>query len=60
MKQTAFLITVGYNYIGAKGDINVWSPNVDLPDDFTTGQIWLKAGPGNNFESVESGWTVCS
>jgi len=57
--QQAILLTAGYHYIGASGDINVWNPNVDLPDDFTTAQIWLLAGPGNKFESVESGWMVC-
>ncbi|KAK0571332.1 hypothetical protein LWI29_014307 [Acer saccharum] len=57
-RSSAILVTVGYNYIGAQGDINVWNPTVDLPDDYTTGQIWLKAGPGDNFESVEAGWVV--
>ncbi|XP_052887605.1 uncharacterized protein LOC108468348 [Gossypium arboreum] len=54
----ATLVTVGYNYIGAKADINVWNPNVESEDEFTTAQIWLKAGPGDNFESLESGWMV--
>ncbi|KAL3746829.1 hypothetical protein ACJRO7_015727 [Eucalyptus globulus] len=57
-RSQAILLTAGYHYIGASGDINVWNPNVDLPDDFTTAQIWLLAGPGNKFESVESGWMV--
>lgn len=49
---------MGYNYIGAQADINLWNPHVDLPDDFTTAQMWLKAGGGPDFESVESGWVV--
>lgn len=53
------LYTAGYHYIGASGDINLWNPNVDLPDDFTTSQIWLLAGPGDKYDSVESGWMVC-
>ncbi|MBA0853916.1 hypothetical protein Goshw_023845, partial [Gossypium schwendimanii] len=57
-RSAATLVTVGYNYIGAKADINVWTPNVESEDEFTTAQIWLKAGPGDNFESIESGWTV--
>ncbi|KAK3213046.1 hypothetical protein Dsin_017752 [Dipteronia sinensis] len=57
-RSSAILATVGYNYIGAQGDINLWNPAVDLPDDYTTGQIWLKGGPGNNFESIEAGWVV--
>ncbi|XVE70964.1 hypothetical protein DITRI_Ditri10aG0111900 [Diplodiscus trichospermus] len=57
-RSAAILVTVGYNYIGAKGDINVWNPNVESPEDYSTAQIWLKGGPGDNFESVESGWVV--
>ncbi|XP_062158668.1 protein neprosin-like [Alnus glutinosa] len=52
--SNAFLITSGYNYIGARGDVNVWSPRVESRDDYTTGQIWLKHG----LESVEAGWMV--
>ncbi|GKV48737.1 hypothetical protein SLEP1_g55536 [Rubroshorea leprosula] len=57
-RSTAYLVTVGYNYIGARGEINIWNPKVDSPDDFTTAQIWLRGGPGDNFESIESGWVV--
>ncbi|XP_061357134.1 protein neprosin-like [Gastrolobium bilobum] len=57
-RSAAYLVTMGYNYIGAEADINVWNPNVDLPDDFTTAQIWLKAGSDVGFESVEAGWMV--
>ncbi|KAK8568560.1 hypothetical protein V6N13_106486 [Hibiscus sabdariffa] len=57
-RSAANLVTLGYNYIGAKADINVWNPNVAAADEFTTAQIWLKAGPGDNFESLETGWTV--
>ncbi|GMI88512.1 hypothetical protein like AT5G25950 [Hibiscus trionum] len=57
-RAAATLVTVGYNYIGAKGDINVWNPNVAAENEFTTGQIWVKAGPGDDFESLESGWVV--
>ncbi|KAI5354263.1 hypothetical protein L3X38_007158 [Prunus dulcis] len=57
-RSAAILLTTGYNYIGAQGDINIWTPRVDSPDEFTTAQIWLKNGPGEAFESVESGWVV--
>ncbi|XP_030452737.1 uncharacterized protein LOC115674486 [Syzygium oleosum] len=57
-RDQAILLTVGYNYIGASGDINLWNPSVDLPDDFTTAQIWLLGGPGDKYESVEAGWMV--
>ncbi|TXG61947.1 hypothetical protein EZV62_013310 [Acer yangbiense] len=57
-RSSAIMTTVGHNYVGAQGDINVRNPIVDLLDDYTTGQIWLKAGPGDNFESIEAGWAV--
>ncbi|KAG4136262.1 hypothetical protein ERO13_D08G270200v2 [Gossypium hirsutum] len=57
-RSAATLVTLGYNYIGAKGIFNIWNPNVEAQDEYTTAQIWLKAGPGDNFESIESGWTV--
>ncbi|XP_062098506.1 protein neprosin-like [Humulus lupulus] len=53
----ALLVTLGYNYIGAQGSINVWNPRV-LADEYSTGQIWLKAGLADTFESIESGWVV--
>lgn len=58
ISQTAILVTAGMNYIGASGDINVWNPKVDLPNDFTASQIWLKNGPSEKFDSVEAGWVV--
>jgi hypothetical protein len=56
--QGVHLAASGSNFIGAEADINVWNPKVDLPDDSTTAQIWLKAGNGNEFESIEAGWMV--
>lgn len=58
--QGAHLATTGNNYIGAQADINIWNPKIDLPDDFTTAQMWLKAASGFDFESVEAGWMVRS
>ncbi|KAK3438382.1 hypothetical protein EUGRSUZ_C02999, partial [Eucalyptus grandis] len=57
-RSQAVLLTAGFSYIGASGDINLWNPNLDLPDDFTTAQIWLLGGPGDKYESVEAGWMV--
>ncbi|KAJ7958325.1 Protein of Unknown Function (DUF239) [Quillaja saponaria] len=57
-RSTAILLTEAYSYVGATGDINIWNPNVESQDEYTTAQIWLKAGPGDNFESVEAGWMV--
>ncbi|XP_050273156.1 uncharacterized protein LOC126716169 [Quercus robur] len=54
----AVLITEGYSYSGAKGDIKVWNPNVEADDEYSTSQICLSNGPYYNFESIESGWAV--
>ncbi|KAI3973165.1 hypothetical protein MKX01_020900 [Papaver californicum] len=52
------LLTLGYHYIGARGDINVWNPQVENPDDeYTSGQIWVLNG--DHFaETAEAGWIV--
>jgi hypothetical protein len=57
-RSAAILITLGSDYIGASAAINIWSPYVELPEDFTSGQIWLKNGRNNIFESLETGWIV--
>ncbi|KAI9106445.1 hypothetical protein K1719_021973 [Acacia pycnantha] len=57
-RSAALLATMGYNYIGARADFKICNPPVDLPDDYTTAQMWLKSGNGPTFESVESGWMV--
>ncbi|XP_019057806.1 PREDICTED: uncharacterized protein LOC109116584 [Tarenaya hassleriana] len=56
-KSEAFLLAVGYNYIGSQSHINVWNPKVES-GDFSSGQIWMQNGPGDAFESVEAGWVV--
>ncbi|KAL4302137.1 hypothetical protein GQ457_10G017640 [Hibiscus cannabinus] len=59
VKQAAFIVTLGSNFIGAKGDINVWNPRLSSPtQEFTTAQIWVKSSPAQVFESLESGWAV--
>ncbi|KAL3818978.1 hypothetical protein ACJIZ3_004883 [Penstemon smallii] len=54
----AILHTEGYAYLGAKGDIKVWNPQVEHDDEYTTSQVALKSGPYNNYEAIESGWAV--
>ncbi|KAK7853108.1 hypothetical protein CFP56_036864 [Quercus suber] len=58
--STSYLITLGYSYVGARGNINIWNPRVQSPDEYTTAQIWLKSGPGDSFESIEAGWMLDS
>uniref|UniRef100_A0A2C9U9V6 Neprosin PEP catalytic domain-containing protein n=1 Tax=Manihot esculenta TaxID=3983 RepID=A0A2C9U9V6_MANES len=57
-RSSAVLFAYAYNFIGASGDINVWNPHVQAQGEYTTAQIWAKAGPGDTFESVEAGWVV--
>ncbi|XP_024930926.3 protein neprosin [Ziziphus jujuba] len=54
----AILLTLGYRYTGAKGDIRVYNPFVESDDEYSTSQICLVNGPYYDFESVESGWAV--
>lgn len=56
--QGAHLAASGSSYIGTQANINVWNPKIELPNDFTTSQIWLKAPNGFDFESIEAGWMV--
>ncbi|GMH06959.1 hypothetical protein Nepgr_008799 [Nepenthes gracilis] len=57
-RSTAMLVATAFHFTGARGSFNIWHPNVVSSDEFTTSQIWLRSGPPEEFESVESGWTV--
>ncbi|KAF2304383.1 hypothetical protein GH714_030617 [Hevea brasiliensis] len=59
LNQVAILFTYEYHYIAAAGDTKV-KPHVESQGEYSTAQIWLKDGPGNNFESVEAGRVVNS
>ncbi|GFZ16688.1 similar to AslB [Actinidia rufa] len=54
----ATLLTDGFSYSGAKGDIKVWNPYVESNDEYSTSQVSLKNGPYKSYEAVESGWAV--
>lgn len=60
MHQYANLYAVGNNYIGARGDINLWDPLVEFYNEISSAQISLKSGFVENFESIEAGWMVSS
>ncbi|XP_068652613.1 protein neprosin-like [Aristolochia californica] len=55
---TAVLFTSGFNYNGAQADVNLWNPYVESPDEYSSGQIWLRGGPYRTFIAIESGWIV--
>ncbi|XP_010493852.1 PREDICTED: uncharacterized protein LOC104771074 isoform X2 [Camelina sativa] len=54
----AVLIALGYNYLGAQSDINVWNPPRVQASDYSSSQIWLLGGLSDAFESIEAGWAV--
>ncbi|KAF7830489.1 putative neprosin [Senna tora] len=54
----AIVFTVGYRYLGAKGDIRVFQPFVETDDEYTTSQVALVNGAFYDFESIEAGWAV--
>lgn len=56
--KVAILITAGYNYNGAKGDIKVWNPYVERDDEWSNSRIAMENGPYYHYESVQSGWMV--
>jgi hypothetical protein len=49
----------GDAYNGAQATINVWSPRVDVPSEFSLSQIWILAGAfTSDLNSIEAGWQV--
>nr|ABE66180.1 hypothetical protein At5g25960 [Arabidopsis thaliana] len=51
-------MALGYNFIGAQSDINVWNPPRVQASDYSSAQIWLLGGLSDTFESIEAGWAV--
>jgi hypothetical protein len=54
---------VGYvnseKYYGAKASVNVWSPRIGDPSEFSLSQIWVLSGSfGNDLNTIEAGWQV--
>ncbi|GMH27652.1 hypothetical protein Nepgr_029495 [Nepenthes gracilis] len=49
----------GDEYYGAKASINVWSPLVAYPYEFSLSQIWVISGSfGDDLNTIEAGWQV--
>lgn len=51
-------MALGYNFVGAQSDINIWNPSRVEASDYSTAQIWLVGGLSDTFESLEAGWMV--
>ncbi|CAO2828857.1 unnamed protein product [Amaranthus hypochondriacus] len=49
----------GQQYYGAKASINVWSPRVSNPYEFSLSQMWVISGSfGDDLNTIEAGWQV--
>ncbi|CAA7025955.1 unnamed protein product [Microthlaspi erraticum] len=57
-RSDAVIVALGFNFLGAQSDINVWNPPRVQAGDYSTAQIWLFAGISDTFESIEAGWMV--
>ena len=56
--QKAIAFTVGYRYLGGKGDIKVDTPMVEADDEYSTSQVSLLNGGYYDYELIEAGWAV--
>ncbi|KAH7296752.1 hypothetical protein KP509_26G037500 [Ceratopteris richardii] len=57
--QHAISYVEGDRYYGAKAVINVWSPSIEVPNEFSLSQLWVLAGSfEGDLNSIEAGWQV--
>ncbi|CAK9144797.1 unnamed protein product [Ilex paraguariensis] len=57
--QHAIAYVEGDNYYGAKATINVWTPRVQQPNEFSLSQLWILGGSfAYDLNSIEAGWQV--
>ncbi|KAL0847549.1 hypothetical protein Bca101_020795 [Brassica carinata] len=56
--QEAIIVALGFNFVGAQSDINIWNPPGVQAGDYSSAQISLLGGISNSFESIEAGWMV--
>ncbi|CAI9093617.1 OLC1v1029164C2 [Oldenlandia corymbosa var. corymbosa] len=54
----SILLTEGYAYTGAQGDIAVYNPTVEGSDEYTLSDVSLENGGQGFFEAIRSGWMV--
>ncbi|XP_051147763.1 uncharacterized protein LOC127262937 [Andrographis paniculata] len=46
-------------FYGAKATINVWSPRIEQPNEFSLSQLWILGGSfASDLNSIEAGWQV--
>ncbi|KAL6506587.1 hypothetical protein OROGR_024768 [Orobanche gracilis] len=55
----AIAYVAGDQYYGAKATINVWEPEIQHANEFSSSQIWVLGGSnGEGLNSIEAGWQV--
>ncbi|KAL3537229.1 hypothetical protein ACH5RR_000595 [Cinchona calisaya] len=58
-QESAAAFVRGDEYYGAKAIINVWEPQVQVPGEFSSSEIWIAAGSfDSNLNSILAGWHV--
>ncbi|KAD5802709.1 hypothetical protein E3N88_14069 [Mikania micrantha] len=55
--EYAFAGTDGVFY-GTKATFNLWNPKVQVPDEFSLGQLWITRGSDSDLNTIEAGWQV--
>ncbi|XP_052171460.1 uncharacterized protein LOC127787447 [Diospyros lotus] len=46
-------------YYGAKATMNVWTPRIEQPNEFSLSQVWILGGSfDSDLNSIEAGWQV--
>ncbi|KAK3020158.1 hypothetical protein RJ639_003056 [Escallonia herrerae] len=57
--QHAIAYVEGGQYYGAKATMNVWTPKIQQPNEFSLSQIWILGGSfSSDLNSIEAGWQV--
>ncbi|KAI3833893.1 hypothetical protein MKX03_012381 [Papaver bracteatum] len=56
--RAGFTLSIeGQKFNGGKGIVNIWSPKVE-PDQFSSAEISLRAGPKEQVNAIKFGWMV--
>lgn len=57
--QHAIAYVEGDSYYGAKANINVLGPSIEIPNELNLSQLWVLAGSfEGDLNSIEAGWQV--
>ncbi|KAG2301320.1 hypothetical protein Bca52824_029971 [Brassica carinata] len=54
--RIAIIVALGFNFVGAQSDINIWNPPGVQAGDYSSAQISLLGGISYSFEINEAGW----